>query len=247
MTNRGYEKSAEFYDYFDKKDNIEFFCSYALREGEALDIGAGTGRIAIPILEKGIKTWCVEPSPEMLNQLISKLDEKPELSRLSVLVRADAGTFKFKRKFKFAFMSGVFDHFLSDEEREKTLSNIYDHLEDNGLLVFDVFVGLMRNSPLKPAGIHKIDSKEIQRFVSSKIMEDKTIKVTLIFKIYEDNKLMEEIEQISYATVIDKKKVMTEVEKAGFQILNLYGNYDFTPFKNDSEILIIEVKKPSKD
>jgi SAM-dependent methyltransferase len=247
MTKIGYEKSAEFYDFFDKKDNIDFFCSYALRVGEALDIGAGTGRISIPILEKGIKTWCVEPSPEMLEQLIYKLDEKPELGKLSELVRADASTFKFERKFKFAFMSGVFDHFLNNEEREKALLNIYDNLENDGLLVFDVFIGLMKDSSLKPAGTHKIDSKEIQRFVSSKIMEDETIKVTLIFKIYENNELLEKIEQISYAAIINKKKAIDEVEKAGFKILNLYGDYDFSPFEEDGELLIIEAKKPNKD
>ncbi len=247
MTKTGYEKSAEFYDYFDMKDNIDFFCSYALREGEALDIGAGTGRISIPILEKDIKTWSVEPSSEMLEQFINKLDEKPELNRLSELVQADACTFKLERKFKFAFMSGVFDHFLTNKDREHALTNINKHLEEGGLLVFDVFIGLMKDSSLKPAGIHKIDSKEIRRFVGSKTMDDKTIKVTLIFEIYEDDKLVEEIKQISYAGIINQKGVIEQVEQSGFQILNLYGNYDFTPYENNKELLIIEAKKLSGD
>ncbi|GAH96544.1 unnamed protein product, partial [marine sediment metagenome] len=34
-----------------------------LEAGEILDIGAGTGRIAIPLAEKGIKVFCIEPSP----------------------------------------------------------------------------------------------------------------------------------------------------------------------------------------
>ena len=61
----GYEKAAHLYDLFDKKENIEFFYQYAKDAGEILDIGAGTGRIAIPLAERGIKVYCVEPSPAM--------------------------------------------------------------------------------------------------------------------------------------------------------------------------------------
>ncbi|MFW9853182.1 MAG: class I SAM-dependent methyltransferase, partial [Candidatus Thorarchaeota archaeon] len=168
MTKIGYEKSAKFYDFFDKKDNIDFFCSYALREGEALDIGAGTGRISIPILEKGIKVWCVEPSQKMLKQFLMKLDAKPELGVNLELIKAGASSFKIERKFKFVFMSGVFDHFLTKEERKKVLVNIYNHMANEGLLVFDMFLGLMKDSSIKPAGIYVDNEKEYRRHVGTK-------------------------------------------------------------------------------
>lgn len=52
MLRRGYEKSAHLYDIFDAKDNIDFFAHYASDAGEILDVGAGTGRIAVPMPEK---------------------------------------------------------------------------------------------------------------------------------------------------------------------------------------------------
>ena len=61
----GYERSAHLYDLFDTKPNVAFFACYAREAGDVLDIGAGTGRIAIPVAEQGVKVYAVEPSPAM--------------------------------------------------------------------------------------------------------------------------------------------------------------------------------------
>ena len=41
----GYEAAAPFYDLFERKNNLDFFGEYAALGAEALDIGAGTGRL----------------------------------------------------------------------------------------------------------------------------------------------------------------------------------------------------------
>ena len=69
----GYENSAFLYDLFDRKTNIEFFHHYAAKVGAALDIGAGTGRIALPLAARGITVTAVEPSPAMRQVFGSKL------------------------------------------------------------------------------------------------------------------------------------------------------------------------------
>jgi 2-polyprenyl-3-methyl-5-hydroxy-6-metoxy-1,4-benzoquinol methylase len=55
----GYERSAHLYDLFDAKPNIAFFSRYCQEAGEALDIGAGTGRIAIPLAKHGVEVCAV--------------------------------------------------------------------------------------------------------------------------------------------------------------------------------------------
>jgi len=79
MTDRGYELSAQFYDLFDRKPNINFYYFYASQAGESLDIGAGTGRIAVPLAELGCRLFCVEPSEAMRTQLEQKLEQQPSL------------------------------------------------------------------------------------------------------------------------------------------------------------------------
>ena len=108
----GYEKAAHLYDLFDCKENIEFFYHYARQVSEILDIGAGTGRVAIPLAERGVNVFCVEPSPAMRHEFKKKLALRPELKKRITLVAADASSFRFERKFPAAFLSGCFDHFL---------------------------------------------------------------------------------------------------------------------------------------
>ncbi|MEM5774989.1 MAG: class I SAM-dependent methyltransferase, partial [Anaerolineaceae bacterium] len=144
MTDRGYELSAQFYDLFDGKPNINFYYFYASQAGESLDIGAGTGRIAVPLAELGCRLVCVEPSDAMRAQLQQKLDQQPALQERISIIPTDASSFKLGKTFPLAMMSGSFRHFLTDEERRNALANISAHLKPGGTLVFDVSMGMMK-------------------------------------------------------------------------------------------------------
>ncbi|MFX0052483.1 MAG: methyltransferase domain-containing protein [Candidatus Hermodarchaeota archaeon] len=78
---QGYEKSAHLYDIFDNKDNINFFCHYGENAKSVLDIGARTGRIAIPLAEKGVKIIRIEPSPAMRQEFNRKMNFNPKLRK----------------------------------------------------------------------------------------------------------------------------------------------------------------------
>jgi SAM-dependent methyltransferase len=241
---RGYEKAAHLYDIFDNKDNIHFFLHYASEAGEILDIGAGTGRIAIPLAQKGINVFCVEPSPAMRKEFIRKLSAQPDLSKNMRIIDGDAMSFDFGRTFPAAFLSGTFDHFLDDNERIASLTNIGKHLKPNGKLIFDVFWGLMKDSPLSPAGEYKEGSKEYRRFVGGKLIPGNRKETILIFETYEFGKLIERIEERSLVGIIDRENLHITLEKTGFVVKNEYGNWDFTKYKNGDKLLIIEAICP---
>lgn len=113
----GYEKAAHLYDLFDRKENIEFFYRYASAAGEILDIGAGTGRIAIPLAEQGVRVFCIEPSPAMRREFERKLTGRPDLSGNIHLAAGDAGTFDLGRTFPAAFL--VFETYESGALMER--------------------------------------------------------------------------------------------------------------------------------
>ena len=123
----GYERSAHLYDLFDAKPNVAFFGHYGQVAGEILDIGAGTGRIAIHLARQGVRVWCVEPAPAMRNTFESKLREEPNLRERIALVAGDAQSFVLERTFPAAFPSGSFDcvvipHALHEMPRETRLA-----------------------------------------------------------------------------------------------------------------------------
>ena len=239
----GYEKTAHLYDLFDTKENIEFFYHYASEAGEILDIGAGTGRIAIPLAERGVRVVCIEPSPAMRRESQKKLSERRELSKNIELIGGDAMSFDLGRKLSAAFLSGTFDHFLNDEERLSSLKNIGKHLKPNGKLVFDVFLGLMKDSPLSPAGKVKKGDIEYRRFVGDRILPDEKMEVILVFETYKAGKLMERIEERSIVGLVQRERLHHLLKQGGFEVRNEFGNYDFSKFKQGDSLLVIEAIK----
>jgi len=239
----GYEKCAHLYDLFDTKDNIDFFAKYALKAKEILDVGAGTGRIAIPIAGMGARVICIEPSPAMRKEFAKKLALMTVPSANIEIFNGDAISFNLNRTFPAAFMSGSFDHLLNIEERLDALSNINKHLEDNGELIFDIFLGLMRNSPIMPAGKVSEGSLEYRRLVGSNPLDDNTIEITLIFETYSHGQLISQIEEKSLVGITNRQEIHNLLKNSGFQIRHEFGDYDFSPFKEGDSTLIIEAKK----
>jgi SAM-dependent methyltransferase len=243
MAKSGYEKCAHLYDLFDTKENIEFFLRYASEAGEVLDVGAGTGRIAVPLAEKGVKVFCVEPSPAMRREFHKKLSARPGLSKNIELVAGDATSFKFPRTFPAAFLSGVFDHFLDDEERSTALRNIAKHLEERGKFVFEVGLGYMKESPMSPAGKITEGDKEYRRFLEGKVLPNDKVEWLLVYEIYQSGKLTEKIEERSCAGIVDRAKVHRLLKETGFEITKEFGGHDFKEYEEGDDLLVIEAEK----
>ena len=239
----GYEKTAHLYDLFDTKDNISFFLSYGRDAGTILDIGAGTGRIAIPLAGKGVKVYCVEPSPAMRREFAARLDRRPAPKDNIALIEDDVWSFNLKRTFPAAFMSGCFDHFLDDSERLSALENIRRHLIPGGILVFDIFLGLMEESGRKPAGSVIAGPLEYRRYVATKRSSAGIMTVTLVFETYEKGVLVDRIEEQSRVGVIDRLRIHQLLTETGFEIRCEFGNYDRGEYKAGDALLIIEAEK----
>jgi SAM-dependent methyltransferase len=240
---RGYERSAHLYDLFDQKENIHFFLHYGLKAGEILDIGVGTGRIAIPLAQEGVKVFCVEPSPAMRAVFEEKISKQRNLKSNIVLIDGLAKGFDFGRTFPAAYLSGTFDHFLDDDERLASLLNIRKHLSAKGVLIFDAFVELMREKPLAPADEVCEGRRVYKRFVGAKLLPGSKLEVELLFQLFEKDVLVEEIEEKSLVAVIDRKGISELLERAGFLLGKEFGDYSRCAFQEGDGLIIIEAVK----
>jgi SAM-dependent methyltransferase len=244
----GYEKSAHLYDLFDRKENVEFFSRYALQAGEILDVGAGTGRIAVPLARRGIRVTCVEPSPAMREEFEKKLQAQPSLRERITLIAGDATSFNLGRTFPAAFLSGCFDHLLDDDERRAALANVGRHLVTGGLLVFDVFLGLMKDAPLSPAGEVRVGEREIRRLVGGQVLPGRRKEMVLVFEVYERGALVDRIEERSLVGLIDRESIHRLLRASGFAVRQEWGGYDREPFREGDALLIVEaVREASGD
>jgi SAM-dependent methyltransferase len=232
-----------------------------------LDVGAGTGRIAIPLAERGVRLWCVEPSRAMRREFEGKLALRSDLACRIKLYAGDARSFKLGRTFPAAMLSGTYDHFLDDEERVASLVNVASHLNPGGVLVFDVFLGLMRDTPLAPAGEVTVGRRVIRRYVGTRRCDvfqriplssrqdspektspllDDQMEVTLVYEVFEgsNDSLVEQIEERGWVDITTRKGVHRALDEAGLELQQEFGDYDKRPFQAGDPLLIVEAVKP---
>lgn len=132
------QRIAEVYDafYMDYDPaSIELLAELA-RGGPALELGIGTGRIALPLYEKGVSVQGIDASEAMLSQLRAK----PHGAEIEVLTGSFA---EFKLEQRFSLIYVVFNTFfglLTQEEQVQCFKSVREHLSPEGVFLLDVFV-----------------------------------------------------------------------------------------------------------
>ncbi|MBA31656.1 MAG: hypothetical protein CL748_03910 [Chloroflexi bacterium] len=138
-----YKDWAEWYDIFyssseHKEENYYTEISKNI-EGNILEIGVGTGRIAIRLAEIGKTIIGIDSSSEMIEKAKEKISEK-KLSKKITLIIADMLNFNLDEKFNLIIIPANTLLLCNDEEEQtKVLINCQKHLTDNGKLIFNVY------------------------------------------------------------------------------------------------------------
>jgi SAM-dependent methyltransferase len=103
--------------------------------GRVLELGVGTGRLAIPLAERGLEVVGVDVSAEMLKRLRAK----PGAERLHV-VHGDAAEVEFEEQFELAF--AAYNTFFSLESQDRQVE-CFEHtarcLRPGGVFVLEVY------------------------------------------------------------------------------------------------------------
>jgi len=135
---------GRFYDqYFvGVEGDVEFYVDEARETGPpVLELGCGTGRLLLPIAEAGIRIVGLESSPELLAMARRKLAAaSPQARRLVDLVQGDMADFSLDQRFRLVVVPyRTFQHLLTPVDQAQALGCVRAHLEEEGLLVFNVF------------------------------------------------------------------------------------------------------------
>ena len=124
----------EFYSDYDPA-SIELLAGLA-GGGTALELGIGTGRIALPLHKKGVKVQGIDASEAML----SKLRSKPNGSEIEVLTGSFA-EFKIDKRFRLIYVVfNTFFNLLTQEEQVRCFKAVREHLSTDGMFLMEVFV-----------------------------------------------------------------------------------------------------------
>ena len=114
-----------------------FYAHYLALAGETpktiLDMGCGTGRLAVALAERGHRVTGADPSAGMMRVARSR----PGAERVR-WVDSDSKSLSLDARFDLIFMTGnVFQVFLGDEDVRATLRTLRRHLAPGGRLAFE--------------------------------------------------------------------------------------------------------------
>jgi SAM-dependent methyltransferase len=136
---------ADLYDHvvpYRERPDVAFYVEAAdTNGGPVLEVGCGTGRVLIPTARAGIVVTGIDLSTHMLEICRRRLAEEPdEVQARAELVQVDMRTFELERTFRLATIPfRPFQHLLTVDDQLACLDSIHRHLQEDGLLVFDVF------------------------------------------------------------------------------------------------------------
>jgi SAM-dependent methyltransferase len=119
------------------------FLAKLAEEGGALELGIGTGRIALPLSRRGIRVHGIDLSPAMIDQL----REKPGSEDIDVTI-GDFATTRVGQTFRLAYLVyNTIENLTTQDEQVECFRNVAAQLEPGGCFVIEVEVPQLQRLP----------------------------------------------------------------------------------------------------
>lgn len=114
---------------------IELLADLAL-DGPALELGIGTGRLALPLAARGIRVHGIDASSAM----VAKLRKKPGGDELPVTI-ANFGKFELGERFQLIYVAfNTIFALLTQDEQVDCFRSVAVHLKEGGCFLIEAFV-----------------------------------------------------------------------------------------------------------
>ena len=215
--------------------------------GEILEIGCGTGRVTLPLLQQGHRITGIDISAEAIQVVRAKV-ETENLGKLAAFHTADMRSLDLPKKdFALALVPiNTFMHCLSLSEQEAALHALYQHLQPGGILVIDLFHPapqqlLEADGQLILEGqtIVEETGHTLQWFVTRHLDLAKQIQEVTLFldETAIDGTLNRNLFSFSLRYIHHFEMVLL-LQNAGFQLREVLGDYDLSPFTSVSPCMI---------
>jgi SAM-dependent methyltransferase len=245
---------ADFYDASPlvarRTQDVAFYKERAVKSGvPVLELGCGTGRIAVPLAEAGLPITGLDISPRMLERAEQRRSTlPPDLRGLLRLVRGDMTNFDLHEQFPLIIIPfRPFQHLMTVPEQLQCLASVRRHLATGGRLIMDFFqtdaARMHDPSFLEPhfvaeyemSGGRKVRLTErIAAFHRAEQRND----VEMVFEVTAPSRPAERHVFAFTFRYFFRYEVEHLLARTGFKITELFGDFDRSPLKDDSPEMI---------
>jgi SAM-dependent methyltransferase len=153
-------EDALYYDYTYRRrvEDVGFYRRFVRQHGgPVLELGAGSGRVTLPLVEDGAEVVALDASAQMIargEEKLASLDEAAQ--RRARFVQADMREFALNQRFNLVLAPfNVLLHLYEPGDFARCFRCVASHLKPGGRFVFDVRVPLLAELARDPERVYK--------------------------------------------------------------------------------------------
>ncbi len=188
--------------------------------GRVLDLCCGSGRHARAFARRGYEVVGVD-----LSHVLLQLAKEQNTYENLTLYQYDMREIPFADEFDLVVnLFTSFGYFSTDEENQRVVANMAKALKQGGQVVIDYLNPSYVKANLIPASSKVIEGLYIDE---TRWIENGYVKKRIVVKDAESDEPREYVEQVRLYEAHAMKEMM---ERAGFEEIELYGDYSYTTY-----------------
>ncbi len=247
-----YASIADIYDfsYEDLTEDVGFYENLARSvDGPLLELGVGSGRVAVPLAKAGYEVVGIDTSPSMLAQARRCLKHAGEVKGSLDVLQADMTSFDLKRSFGMVFIAAnTFQHLLTTDEQLACLRRAREHMRPDGILSFSVRspasvsweeadwaplqLNWTRIDPATGDVIMKLAAEQpdparmVRRltYVYDRVASDGSVKRSVF------------VTELRHST---QAELALLLQQSGMRVTHVYGDYDLSPVGFGDDLIFV--------
>ncbi|MCP4417142.1 MAG: class I SAM-dependent methyltransferase [Chloroflexi bacterium] len=249
-----YDKIARFYDLTHAKltADIPFILKLAAESnGSVLELGSGSGRLLLPLAKAGFQLTGVDSSAVMLARAKARLAQLPTAVQQRVtLHEADMTTMTLPSENQFSLIIVSYNTFmhLDNGQAAMALRRAQRYLGANGRLLIDLPnpVDIANTPEDQLLSLENVltdpESGELVVHLASNRLDsaNQTLHITWIYDVSQPNggAVNRTVMQSAYHYRYPHQCELL-LQEAGFKLTQLLGNYDQSPYDEESQRLLV--------
>jgi SAM-dependent methyltransferase len=249
----GWDDYAPFYDWENARTvarrDVAFWQQLALaQDGVVLELGTGTGRIAVPIARAGGRLVGIDRSAEMLARARQRL-RRARLADRARLVRGDIRHLPFRRRPGFGLVMapyGILQSLTRERDLTATLASVASVLRRGGLFVVDLVPDLPRWSEYEGrTSLTGTRGRGTHLTLVESVRQDRARRLTIFDQEYTERRGRERrVHRFSLTfRTLSVPQMTRRLEAAGFRIDAVLGDYRGGPWDDRADVWVILARK----
>lgn len=248
----GWDAYAPFYDWENARTvarrDVPFWRRLAAaQDGAVLELGCGTGRVAVPVARAGVTLVGIDRSAEMLARARQRL-RRAGLAGGVRLVRGDIRHLPFRRRPGFALVMapyGILQSLTREADLRATLESVHGVLARGGLLGIDLVPDLPRWSEYeRRTSLSGTRGRGHVRLVET-VRQDPARSLTIFDQEYIERRGgTQRVHRFSLTfRTLSVPQMRRRLERAGFGVDAVLGDYGGGPWDPRADVWVILARR----